>query len=474
MMRISVGDTILRAWGFAGRRFLPLLGAGWLTAAFYAAAMTYLLTHLGDAMLVSPRPDPGSFNNFALFYMFCIVLVTALANAAMSVPMLRESFAPGGEWKSVYFSIALREWSLFSNTLLLYVLIIGIVSAIAFAGSVGIAVSLPMIGNQGVWQGIALAPVMITVLAIVALAAGLILATRFGFFLATTATVDTQAHMLQAWGLSRGNFWRILGLGLGLIVPVIVLAMAAIWAVCGAAFADALNAVFSSPHENTPLFQMIHDHAEGIAIVCAVALLVLNAIFAGASQIAYAKVAEADVTVDDAFGGIAVPAYAMAAPATPEQKIDELPRLEPKFAQADASAKAAEVPAMAEGAVDEVTPVTDTEASAVEEVAPLEKSSESTAEAEVLDEAVAAEAAIAVPEAETHSGANAIIEEAPEATALPEEEPLAAHTEELPAMDPLSHAAPAAPDPSGEPPATPLPSFVKTQPSQTNEPSEAA
>jgi hypothetical protein len=459
-MHISVGDTILRAWGFAGRRILPLVGAGWLTAAFYAAAVTYFLGHLSDAMLVSPRPDPGSFNNFALFYIFCIVLVTALANAAMSVPMLREAFTPGGEWRSVYFSIALREWSLFTNLLLLYVILIGIVSAIVFAGSVGIAVSLPMIGNGGVWQGIPLAPVMESLLAVIAVSAGLFLATRFGFFLATTAMADSPARLLQAWSLSRGNFWRLLALGFGLIAPVVLVAILTMWAVCGAQFGDAMSALFASPHDNTPLFQMIRDHAGAIAAVWAVALLVLNAIFSGASEIAYARIehGEAPVAAHEALA-VGEPAYAMAAvptalPLSPEESA----RLEPKFAKAESSAKFAEAAPVAAIVAEP-------------QQAALEENVEPVPETPVLAEAAIAEAAIASPEAEMTIETAA---DAAPATALPEEEPLAAHKDELPAMDPLSHAAPAAPDPSGVPPATPLPSFVKAQPSQKNEPSEAA
>jgi hypothetical protein len=463
-MRISVGDTILRAWGFAGRRILPLLGAGWLTAAFYATAVAYFLGHLSDAMLVSPRPDPGSFNNFALFYMFCIVLVTALANAAMSVPMLREAFEPGGEWKSAYFSIALREWSLFSNLLLLYILVIGIVSAIVFAGNVGIAVSLPMTGNAGVWQGIPLAPVMETMLAIIAVAAGVFLATRFGFFLATTAVVDSSARLLEAWSLSRGNFWRLLlGLGLGLMVPVVLAAMLAIWAICGAQFSDAMSTLLSPSHDNTTLFQMIRDHAGAIGAVWAVGLFVLNAIFAGASAAAYAQVehGEAPVIAQRESLVIAEPAYAMAAAATALHLTpEEVARFEPTFAKAESPAKTSE-PAPAATIV------------AAPKVVEAKEKEEAISETPAITEAVKAEAAVASPDAEQPSDIAAI--ETPEAaTALPEEEPLAAHKDELPAMDPLGHAAPAAPDPSGVPPATPLPSFVKAQTSPANEPSEAA
>jgi hypothetical protein len=119
----------------------------------------------------------------------------------------------------------------------------------------------------------------------------------------------------------------------------------------------------------------------------------------------------------------------------------------------------------------------DTQATVEKDAAQADEArEESSSETRTLNEAVSAEAAIATPDAEPVS------EAAPEtsdasidaAAALSEEEPLAAHKDELPALDPLNHAAPAAPDPSGAPPVTPLPSFVKAQPSPKSEPSEAA
>jgi hypothetical protein len=223
---------------------------------------------------------------------------------------------------------------------------------------------------------------------------------------------------------------------------------------------------------------MIHDHAGGIAVVCAVGLLILNATFAGASEIAYARVQHNEIAAStDAFVGMAEPAYAMAAPAALFLSKADSKRLEPKFganaasAQAEATDETAEVPADAQ-------PATDAEPVVSEDQALAQGAVESCAENKALQEAASAEAAIAPSDAQTVSDAPS---EAPDAepdtsqmTALPEEEPLAAHQDELPTMDPLNHAAPAAPDPSGVPPATPLPSFVKTQPSPKSEPSEAA
>ena len=445
MRSLPVGATIARAWGFAGRRILPLLGVSWLAAVFYGLVVSYFLARLSEAMLVWPRPDAGSFNNFALFYLFCLVVVTAFANAAMALPMTREALEPDAEWKSAYFVIARREWALFANLLLLYVIVIGVVSAIAFAGSVGIAVSLPMIGPGGVWQGIPLAPVMTGLLTFIAVATGLFLATRFGFFLAPIAVAEPPARLLQAWSLSSGNFWRILAIGLALFVPIVVLTLAIDWVLFGSQFGNAIAALFAPPHDKTALFHMIQDHAGMVATVWAGALLVLNAIFAGASADAHGQV-EHEAAPSCEHVAMAEPAFAAAA-ASPHLAVTEMRRVEPEFAPAEPPKPLAKAP-------EEETPAP---LQAVEAMSPVEP---------VAAEFVA-EPVTPAPVAAHSADPDAI------SSIAPPEEPLAAHQDIIPAFDPLGHAAPAAPDPAGDP-ATPLPSFVKAQPSPKSGSSEAA
>jgi hypothetical protein len=462
MRSIPVGDTIVRAWGFAGRRILPLLGVSWLAAVFYGLVSAYFLVRLSDAMLVWPRPDAGSFNNFALFYLFCLVVVTAFANAVMALPMTREALEPGDEWRTAYFVVARREWALFANLLLLYVIVIGMVSAIVFAGGVGIAVSLPMIGHGGVWQGISLAPVMNAALAFIAVATGLFLATRFGFFLAPIAVAEPPARLLQSWSLSSGNFWRLLLVGLTLFVPIIVLSLAIDWALFGSQFHDAVSTLLSPSHDKAPLFQMVQEHTGIIAAIWAGALLLLNAIFAGASANAYGMV-EHDVVPSREYVSVAEPAFAMAA-ASPHLAVAELRRVEPEFVTPEEPKPVAKAP---EEKVSEEAVPKPVETASIEQ--PVEAAPAIETVAAVAP--VVLEAAIELPPADESAptAAPAVI-----TSIAPQEEPLAAHKDEIPALDPMSHAAPAEPDPSGVPEATPLPSFVKTQPSPAREPSEAA
>lgn len=479
MNSVPVGNTILRAWGFAGRRILPLFGAAWLTTTFYGVALAYLLAKLSNTMLVWPRPDAGSFDNFALFYLFCIVVVTALANAVMAVPMSREALEPGGEWKSAYFSIAFREWLLFANLLLLYIVIIAVVAALVFGGNVGIAVSTPMIGHDGVWQGINWPPIMEGALAVVAIGVGLFLATRFGFFLSTIAVADEPTRLLQAWMLSRGNFWRLLTVGLGLILPLVVLGLLVEWAMFGSEFSAAVTALFSSAHDKLPVFQTIRDHGAAIATVWAIMLLVFNAIFAGAAAKAYSVAQHGAETVSARdYVSVAEPAFAMAT-VSPQVAVADVKRIEPAFVAEDRTGPAAKAPAGISNSAEDPSLK---ETRAMHEALPSPAKAE---DASTMSGAMGADAlhgqmtevaeTVAVADtAASHAEAAIAEAAAPEVitSIAAHEEPLAPQ-ESIPAMDPLGHAAPAAPDPSGAP-TTPLPSFVRAQPSPKPGSSEAA
>lgn len=469
-MGVPVGETIARAWKFSGRRALPLLGLGWLTATFYGIATAYFLGKLSATMLVWPRPDAGSLNNFALFYLFCLVVMTAFANAVIGVAMTREAMEPGAEWKTAFFAIGRREWGLFGNLLLLYVVVIGLVTAIVFAGEVGAAVSLPMIGNGGVWNGIALAPVMRAAFAVIAVAVGLFLTTRFGFFLAPIAVADPPARLLQSWISSRGNFWRLLVLALGLLVPIVAAALLADWAVLGSQFNGAILSLLGTPRDNGPLFHMIQDNSAAIAVVCAVSLLIWNAIFAGASADAYAQVEHGEED-RPAFAPMLAPAFAMAAASsTPHLAVAEVDRIEPAFTAAGEAGHAAKAP---EANSEEVKAEKPAEITAAEPEAkrapPVEHAAEAAhapleeIEFKTVEDPPASPTVVGEPET-----AKAELEPASVET---HQEPLAPQ-EPLPAADPMNH--PAAIDSADALPATPLPSFVRSQPSPTGGSSEAA
>jgi hypothetical protein len=289
MNKISVGETILHGYGFAAKRIFANLGLTWLAAVFYVVAVAYWLQQFCTTMLVSPHPG-SELNDFALFDLFCLVVVTALGSAVIARTLTGEALETGGEIMTAYFAIAQREWILFLSLLRLYVLVIGALFAVLFAGGAIIAIVLPMVGANAHWQGITALTAMDGIAALIAFAVVATLAIRLGFFAAPVASAERSASLTRTWWLTRGNSWRLFAVFAALTLPVLLLWAGAEWALIGDQLGDALVPVLSATHNSTALYQVIANNGAAIAVAWTVLIVASNMLFAGASASAYGVV----------------------------------------------------------------------------------------------------------------------------------------------------------------------------------------
>jgi hypothetical protein len=289
MNKISVGETILHGYGFAVRRLLANLGLTWLAAVFYAVSAGYWLQQFCTTMLVSPHPG-NELNDFALFDLFCLVVVTALGNAVIARALTGAALEPGGETMTAYLAVAKREWILFLSLLRLYAFIVVTLAAVVILGGLTIRMALPMIGTNDQWHGIHAQSAMNAVEAVCALIVVATLAVRLGFFAAPVASAEGSASMGRAWALSRGNSWRLFAALVGMSLPALLLCAAAGWAMIGNDLAGAITTAVSPSHDSTAFYQLINDNALALAGIWTVLLVVLNMLFAGAAAPAYLMV----------------------------------------------------------------------------------------------------------------------------------------------------------------------------------------
>ena len=459
MNKISVGETILRGYGFAVRRIFGNLGLVWLAAVFYAVAADYWLHQFCTTMLVSPHPG-SELNDFALFDLFCLVVVTALGNAVMARTLTGAALEPGGETMTAYFALAKREWILFLSLLRSYVLIIAAVAAVALLGRLAVAMALPVIGVNAQWQGIGALPAINAATVAVAAIVTAILVVRLGFFAAPVASAENSASMARTWSLSRGNSLRILAVILALAVPAFLLWAAAEWALVGNDLTDALSA---GPGSNA-FYRLIDSNVSIIAGVWTALLVILNMLCAEAFSSAYLNVRD----------NVAV------------RETPTAPILEPAFAGSFAgfAPRHAEIPAPDAQAFPVEMPVTEPEAVSVptEDAAPTAEFHDS--EAPMHEEAahepltLADEVHELTPAPEEPAVApEHVAEDATDAAMMP-----FPHGADDAAEHPVEHAGPVehAEEPYAEPQAeavefTPPPSHGdETESSQQNVPSEAA
>lgn len=385
MNKISVGETILHGYGFAARRVLGNIGLTWLAAVFYAVAAGYWLQQFCTTMLVSPHPG-SELNDFALFDLLCLVVVTALGSAVLARTLTGAALEPRGEIMTAYLAVAKREWTLFLSLLRLYVFVIAGVFAVVFLGGMAIRMALPMIGANVQWHGIGALPVMNMAVVIAAFAVMATLVVRLGFFAAPVASAEGSSGMLRTWSLSHGNSWRVFAVVLGLSVPALLLWVAAEWALIGNDLVAAVTSALSSNHNSTAFYQLLDANAPAIAGLWALLITVLNMVFAGASVPAYATVRDNVASHE-------------------RRSVERAPLLEPSFAGSFAGfaprqakepvAESADAPADIRKAPDVLTATSDAEIPAKTETL-----AEAPAPA-VVDARVAEASAIAAPIAET-------------------------------------------------------------------------
>jgi hypothetical protein len=217
---------------------------------------------------------------------------------------------------------------MFLALLRFYVIVIATLAALAFIFRMAIGIGWPAPGTgragfampadlYGTPISLWLNAAAVVLLAIVFL----FLTVRFGFFLPACAAAEEKTTLRRAWALSRGNFWRIAVVYVAVAVPAALLFGTGIYAIEGDDLGEVLrNTWMGIPSEGMgALYRLQYAHAGALAALGAVGLVVMNALFAGASAAAY-RVVEAAANAPEVsrertepdFAPAWAPAHAMA------------------------------------------------------------------------------------------------------------------------------------------------------------------
>ena len=251
MNKIPVTRTIAEAFRFTFAGLEKVIGLIWLPVVtltiggyFVTAPM---IRQMGVAMQTGNMAQQGPMlATIFLFDLVSLVLVSVIA-----VAIAREILSPLKRPVFLRFALGATEFRLVGALIGLYVLLI--VFAVIWAvvsfglgyllnsvvpGGAGVAAA----GFQralgfGVLVGLLLSPALLYVML------------RLAFFVVPSVVVDGKFGIERSWQLSKGNFWRILGITLAIGVPILAVWLALEVGVLGW---DALN-----PH-----FELIGHQAE--------------------------------------------------------------------------------------------------------------------------------------------------------------------------------------------------------------------
>jgi len=205
MTKIPVLATIRAAYRFTFTHLGAIIGLIWLPMILATVIGFFVVQRFFSALA-----DAFASNNFALagpaiLGLISFLLVGLLLFAMMAVPVVQLALGSRKSGALAHFAFGMAEWRLFRASL----------------GVAGFIFALLLIVSTVL--GAALGPRNLSANLIslaIFYAAAIFFGLRFGFLLPGVAVGETGPVLPRSWMLSNGNFWRMLGVFLAVVLPV--------------------------------------------------------------------------------------------------------------------------------------------------------------------------------------------------------------------------------------------------------------
>jgi hypothetical protein len=336
MDQVPVWKSIAHAYGFLFRRLPAIVGLSWLPAVFYAGAAYLCLARLGN---VTSMPH-NSASLYSFLDVFALFVATAFCSAAIGVALSRAAMADSFERVGIYFVFGKREWRLFTALLSFYAITAAVLLGVTLVCGLAIVEAATHLRGAE-WFGLPAFLILDAGFAALGILLFVLLTVRYGFLLAADAAMDGRPGPGRNAAMIRGNFWRTLAVFLGMAAPAYIALTYLELAFGGGALGDAFGAARTGA-------AISFAHPDVLAAIWAGALVVFNALFAGASSVMYEHVAAAAdahqaVRVEDfeptwaPVAAAAVPISEPHAPPAPAESVWTPPQPEQPHAEASAA-----------------------------------------------------------------------------------------------------------------------------------------
>lgn len=250
MSKIVVGRTIGQTYAFAFRRFLPNLGVTWLPFLVLGAlgyhfllpaliGMPIMLKDMAQHRLQYPgtpylSPGFGSLIGGILFFDLLALLVFPV----FAVGITKEALGLRRGPRFVYLSLGKAELLVLGGLFTLLALYIGAVLVFGIlAGIAGVVAGIMMAGSSGsqadTANAIAHTVGIVRIAFLVFYLVFFYFMARLAFLMVPVSVAERRFGVWQSWRLTKGNFWRVVGIVLATFLPLTILSYALWFAAFG-------------------------------------------------------------------------------------------------------------------------------------------------------------------------------------------------------------------------------------------------
>ncbi|HEY1962866.1 MAG TPA: hypothetical protein VGG69_10640 [Rhizomicrobium sp.] len=249
MNKIPVRQTVSYAYSFTFGQIGTIIGLCWLPLVVIAV-LQFLPYALGGNPL-APAENATALGRQELQSLATSLLVLLLY-AIMCVPVTRQALGLRQGGAIVHFAIGMPEFRAF-GALLLFFLMTRLME-------LGISLLSLLIGRIAQSAGGALAGFVLALGMLAAVAAFVYAIARLGFVLLPVTVAENQVSLTRAWMLTKGNFWRILGVALAVLLPLYLLYIVGLSIIVGPDMANSPAAAGGASEAFTATLRTIGRH----------------------------------------------------------------------------------------------------------------------------------------------------------------------------------------------------------------------
>jgi hypothetical protein len=245
MQKVPVFETIAHAYGFAFGRFFQILGIVWAPTVILLAVTLLSNPFFFHHDAIS---DPDSLARMSLRMAPLTLAVTLIARSMMAAGVTELALGTHKGPSFVYFSLGGAVWRFLGAWLLtilvIFVLVIGLAIAMAIAGViVSIAFNAGNAGGAGLSKAAIGGLVGLGVLFFYAVL--IYVTVRLTVFIPPLVVAEGEVNLARGWQLTKGNFWRIFAVGLGIFIPLTIVILALLLIVYGSLFAQYFSTIMA-------------------------------------------------------------------------------------------------------------------------------------------------------------------------------------------------------------------------------------
>lgn len=219
-MKIPFERTVAAAYRFVLENFVSVLGIGWVPYLLAGLIGTALLSAVLPQLDLVLQSGQEKWNQDQVAQLigpiagagFVFAIAVILAAAMVMVGMMRKALGQHSAPVYFFFSLGSQVWRMIGAYILLLLLLWAVTVVIAIA--IGI-VSFVLAKSAPAAQ----MPVT-ALLACIAVLWGIYAIVRVQFFLPAVVVAENHIGLRRSWNLGRGNFWRIVGIVIVIVLPI--------------------------------------------------------------------------------------------------------------------------------------------------------------------------------------------------------------------------------------------------------------